>query len=340
MNLDNFNFDLPPDFIAKYPLAKRSASRLLRLSKQNGEIQHGIFHDVIDLINPNDLLVFNNTKVIPARIFGTKVTGGRVEILVERVIDKERIMVQLRASKAPKLGDKIKITNDVAFIIGARREHFYELHYLAKDRSILEVIEAIGEVPLPHYMHRSPDLSDIERYQTIYAKEKGSVAAPTAGLHFDKELFDKLRIKKINYEYLTLHIGAGTFIPVRDPDITQHKMHAEYFKIPSALCEKIIDTKARGGRIIAVGTTTLRALETACQNGQIKACEEDTSIFIYPGYTFRCVDALITNLHLPRSSLLMLVCAFGGHQAVMSAYGSAIANSYRFYSYGDAMWIA
>lgn len=340
MNIENFNFDLPVELIARYPLAKRSASRLLCLDKQYGSIKHRNFNDVIDLVTQNDLLIFNNTKVIPARLFGNKVTGGRIEVLVERILDKHRIMVQLRASKAPKVGDKIKFTDDIEFEVGARTQQFYELHYFAPHHSILEIIESIGQIPLPHYMHRSPELSDIERYQTIYAKEKGSVAAPTAGLHFDEELFEKLRAKNIKSGYLTLHIGAGTFLPVRDQDITKHKMHAEYFKISPTLCEQIIATKAQGGRIIAVGTTTLRALETASSSGQINAYEGDTDIFIYPGYVYRCVDALITNLHLPRSSLLMLVCALGGHQAVMSAYQSAIANAYRFYSYGDAMWIA
>lgn len=336
MQLGDFNFELPPELIARYPLARRSASRLLCLGKKR---VHRQFTEIVDLIEPGDLLVFNETKVIPARLFGQKTTGGQVEVLVERILDTQRILAQLRVSKAPHRGDFLLFSTDIQFEVLAKHKQFYELRYNNKDRTILEVIEAIGQIPLPPYMHRDPDESDKERYQTIYAKHKGSVAAPTAGFHFDNELMQKLRDKNVNMGYLTLHIGAGTFAPVRVENIRDHKMHAEYLQVSAELCTKIKDTKACGNRVISVGTTSLRALETASQSGSIKPYQGETSIFIYPGYEFRCVDALITNLHLPRSTLLMLVCAFAGYEHVMRAYHEAVARQYRFYSYGDAMWL-
>jgi S-adenosylmethionine:tRNA ribosyltransferase-isomerase len=277
--------------------------------------------------------------VIPARLFGRKITGGQVEVLVERILDDQRILAQLRVSKTPRIGDFLLFGQDINLEIVDRNNQFYELRYPYSDRRILEVIEAIGEIPLPHYMQRAPEESDKERYQTVYARYQGSVAAPTAGFHFDMALLAALRAKQVNMGYLTLHIGAGTFVPVRTQSIHEHKMHSEYLEVSAELCEQINATHARGQRVIAVGTTSLRALETASQSGTIQPYRGETSIFIYPGYTFHCADVLVTNMHLPRSTLLMLVCAFGGQALVMRAYQEAVAQAYRFYSYGDAMWV-
>ena len=339
MQLDDFNFRLPKELIARYPLATRSASRLLCLGLQSGTLFHRQFNEILNLVNEGDLLVFNDTKVIPARLYGQKNTGGQVEILVERILDDQRILAQMRVSKPPRVGDFLIFPQKIYLEVGERHQQFYELRYNHSDRSILEVIESIGQIPLPPYMQRSPDEKDRERYQTVYAKHKGSVAAPTAGLHFDEDLIEKLFNKRVEMDYLTLHIGAGTFAPVRVDNIHEHIMHAEYLEVPDTLCHKIKLAKARGKRVIAVGTTTLRALETASQSGTIEAYSGETSIFIYPGYQFRCADVLITNLHLPCSTLLMLVCAFGGYERVMHAYFEAVAKDYRFYSYGDAMWV-
>lgn len=338
MQLNDFNFELPPELIARYPLAKRSSSRLLCLSKQV-ELLHRQFDAIVELLNEGDLLVFNDTRVIPARLLGRKNTGGQVEILIERVLDEKRILAQVRASKALRLGSYISLAQNHFLEVVDRKNQFYELRYNQEHRSILAMIESIGQIPLPPYMQRTAEEDDKERYQTVYAKHNGSVAAPTAGLHFDKELLQKLADKNIETSCLTLHIGAGTFSPVRVENIREHTMHAEYLDVPAELCSKIADTKARGKRVIAVGTTSLRALETATQSGTIEPYRGETSIFIYPGYQFRCADVLITNLHLPRSTLLMLVCAFGGFEKVMHAYQEAVKRSYRFYSYGDAMWI-
>jgi S-adenosylmethionine:tRNA ribosyltransferase-isomerase len=339
MHLNDFQFHLPPDLIARYPLAQRSASRLLCAVGTKEEFEHRQFSDLIDLVAEGDLLVFNNTKVIPARLFGQKKTGGQVEILVERVLDNQRILAQVRVSKKPRVGDALVFSGGVCFEILNRQEQFYTLRYNGTDRTVLDIIEAIGQIPLPPYMHRVAEESDKERYQTVYATSKGSVAAPTAGFHFDNELLQQLQAKKVGMGYLTLHIGAGTFAPVRVENILEHKMHAEYLEVSEELCEQIRETKKRGNRVIAVGTTSLRALETASQEGEIKPYYGETTIFIYPGYQFQCVDALITNLHLPGSTLLMLVSAFAGHEYMMRAYEEAVAQSYRFYSYGDAMWV-
>lgn len=338
MQLKDFHYELPKAFIARYPLLKRSASRLLCLDSRNGEIAHRQFIDLLELVEQGDLLVFNDTKVIPARLIGQKVTGGRVEVLVERILDNNRILAQVRVSKPPRVGDDLLFGSVCLRVLG-RVDPFYVLQYSGDDRSVLDVIEMMGQIPLPPYLHRAPVENDKARYQTVYAKYKGSVAAPTAGLHFDEELLQKLQDKKVETAYLTLHIGAGTFAPVRVENIKEHKMHAEYFEVSENLCAKIEDTKARGKRVIAVGTTSMRALETASNHDTIQPYRGETDIFIYPGYAFRCVDALITNLHLPCSTLLMLVCAFGGHTGVMHAYREAVAQSYRFFSYGDAMLI-
>ena len=339
MQLSDFHFDLPEDLIAKYPAAKRSESRLLCLG-DDLDLAHMRFHQSIQLLNPGDLLVFNDTRVIPARIFGQKSTGGVAEILVERVLSNDRILAQLRVSKPPRTGDFLLFPNNVQLQVMGRVRNFYELRYPSSSKTILDVIEEIGQIPLPPYMRREADESDKERYQTVYALHKGSVAAPTAGLHFDEELLQALKTKGVDLGYLTLHIGAGTFQPVRVDNIRDHKMHPEYLTISEKLCEQIRAAKARGNRVIAVGTTSLRALETASQSGEIAPYEGETSIFIYPGYTFRCADALITNMHLPGSTLLMLVSAFSGFDRVMNAYRTAVEQKYHFYSYGDAMWMA
>lgn len=337
MRLSDFNFELPQELIARYPLAKRSASRLMCLD-QAGIITRQFF-EIVNLIQEGDLLVFNNTRVIPARLFGRKNTGGQVEVLVERILNDEFILAQVRSSKALRLGSYIQLSSQHALEVIDRSNQFYKLRYQNNHQTILQMIESLGQIPLPPYMHRLPEDEDKERYQTVYAKFKGSVAAPTAGLHFDEELLQELKNKKIEMGYLTLHIGAGTFAPIRVDNIKEHKMHAEYLEISSELCSQIIAAKAKGRRVIAVGTTSLRALETASQSDVVAPYQGETSIFIYPGYEFRCVDALITNLHLPCSTLLMLVYAFGGYEKVMHAYRQAVKEAYRFYSYGDAMWM-
>lgn len=339
MKLSDFNFDLPPALIARFPLPERTASRLMCVNPAEQSVTHQRFSDLINFVKPGDLLVFNDTRVIPARLYGRKETGGQVEVLIERVLDSERVLAQMRVSKAPKTGDHIIMSDNVKLEVVGRRDQFFELQYHGSDQSILDVVEKLGQIPLPPYMEREPDESDLERYQTVYAKHKGSVAAPTAGLHFDEQLLERLRQKNVEMAYLTLHIGAGTFAPVRVDNIVEHKMHAEYIEVKDALCQQIAATKARSNRVIAVGTTSLRALESASQGGETKPFMGDTSIFIFPGYEFKCVDALVTNFHLPSSTLLMLVCAFAGHDLVMRAYREAVAESYRFYSYGDAMFL-
>lgn len=339
MRLADFHFELPDELIAKYPASRRSESRLLALG-EGMALENLQFHQMIQLVNEGDLLVFNDTRVIPARLFGHKVTGGAVEILVERVLSHDRIMAQVRVSKPPRSGDFIHLPQDTLLEVMGKTNHFYELKYAGDDgKSILDVIEAVGQIPLPPYMHREPDESDRERYQTVYAQHKGSVAAPTAGFHFDEDLLGALKSKGVETGFLTLHIGAGTFLPVRVENIRDHRMHPEYLTVSQELCEKIRAAKARGKRVIAVGTTSLRALETASQSGEIAPYDGETSIFIYPGYTFRCADALVTNMHLPCSTLLMLVCAFSGYDRVMHAYREAVQRGYHFYSYGDAMWM-
>lgn len=339
MRVTDFDYELPDELIARYPLPERSASRLLCLQRNTGVITHRKFSDLLELIEPNDLLVCNNTQVIAARLLGQKSSGGRVEMLVERVLDQHRVLAHVRASKSPKPGSMVLFDQGVQFEMLGRQDDLFELRCLDA-RSVMEVIEQIGQIPIPPYFQRAADETDKTRYQTIYAQHKGSVAAPTAGLHFDDELFAKLQQKGVEIGYVTLHIGAGTFAPVRVDDITQHKMHAEAINVSAELCEKVRATKARGGRVIAVGTTAARCLETASQSGEIKPFTGETSIFIYPGCEFRCVDALITNLHLPGSTLLMLVSALAGHEAIMNAYKVAVAEKYRFFSYGDAMFIS
>jgi len=338
MKLSDFEYNLPDELIARYPLEQRSASRLLCVNKVTGALIHRHFTDLVDLISPNDLLICNNSRVISARLLGNKESGGRVEVLVERILDEHRILAHVRASKSPKPNNRLLFANNISFTMLQRHDDLFEL--ICNDpRSVLDVIEEIGQIPLPPYFQREPEEADKQRYQTIYAEPKGSVAAPTAGLHFDHELMEKLQAKGVQIAYVTLHVGAGTFAPVRVDDITEHRMHAEYVEVSAALCEQIKQTKARGGRIIAVGTTAARSLETASLSGEIKPFSGDTDIFIYPGFKFHCVDALITNFHLPGSTLLMLVAALAGYENIMHAYNEAVCERYRFFSYGDAMFI-
>lgn len=337
MNIAEFDFALPKEQIAQYPLADRTASRLLCLDKVTGRISHRRFQQLPELLTPNDLLVFNDTRVIPARWFGRKMSGGRIEVLVERLLDQHRFIAHIRASKSPKPGSALLLEQDIPVTVTQRQDDLYELT-CQDPRPVTALLENYGHMPLPPYLERSDEVSDQTRYQTVYAQQPGAVAAPTAGLHFDEQLLASLR-QQVNMAFITLHIGAGTFQPIRVATVAEHRMHKEILHVSAEVCRKVQVTKARGGRVIAVGTTCVRALETAAADGDIKPYHGDTQLFIYPGYEFRCVDALITNFHLPKSTLIMLVSALGGYSQVMAAYQQAIAHQYRFYSYGDAMWI-
>lgn len=343
MLVSDFQFDLPDELIARYPMPERSASRLLMLDGNTGDTRHGHFRDVLDLVNPGDLLVFNNTRVIPARMFGQKASGGKLEILVERILDDHSVLAHVRASKAPKPGTQILLDNGFSAEMFARHDALFELHF-AGDLPVLDILNQIGHMPLPPYIDRPDENSDKERYQTVYNQRPGAVAAPTAGLHFDEPLLAALREKGVDFAYVTLHVGAGTFQPVRVERIEDHQMHSEYVEVSADVVEKINAARARGNRVIAVGTTSVRSLETAAQ-ASLKAGKPlspffgDTSIFIYPGYQYQVVDALITNFHLPGSTLIMLVSAFAGYDHVMNAYQEAVTSGYRFFSYGDAMFI-
>jgi S-adenosylmethionine:tRNA ribosyltransferase-isomerase len=338
MLVSDFQFDLPPELIARYPLSERGASRLLCLDGMSGALEHRHFQDILSLLTDKDLLVLNDTRVIPARLWGRKDSGGQIEMLVERILDRHRVLAHIRSSKSPRAGRRLIFADDVQFEVLGRQDDLFELRCLESD-SVLEIIEKIGAIPLPHYFQRDPDESDRERYQTIYARNKGSVAAPTAGLHFDEEMLAKLGEKGVCLAYLTLHVGAGTFAPVRVEKVEEHRMHAEYIEVPESVCEQVRAAKARGGRVIAVGTTSARSLETASRSGEINAFSGNTDIFIYPGFQFNCVDALITNFHFPGSTLLMLVSAFAGYENTIAAYHEAVSSRYRFFSYGDAMFI-
>jgi S-adenosylmethionine:tRNA ribosyltransferase-isomerase len=333
MKLSEFYYELHNDLIARYPTQQRSASRLLCLEQKTNQIQHRQFSDLIDLITPKDLLVFNDSRVIPARLYGCKKTGGRIEFLVERILDKFHCLAHIKASRAPKLGSSLTLENTVSVKVLNRHDDLFELEF-PPTHPVMQTLNTLGHIPLPPYIDRPTEKIDQNRYQTVYAKYDGSVAAPTAGLHFDQAM-----LKKLNTAFVTLHVGAGTFQPVRTNNIKHHKMHAELIEVTAETCQQIQQTKAQNGRIIAVGTTSVRCLETATQNGQIKPYCGETDIFIYPGYKFKCVDALITNFHLPESTLLMLICAFAGKEKVMHAYHEAIEKKYRFYSYGDAMFV-
>jgi len=335
VRLADFDYDLPPDLVAQHPAPERSASRLLHVDGATGRMEDLAFRDIVSRVAPSDVLVVNDTRVIKARLHGRKDSGGEVEILVERVLDASRALAHVRASKAPKPGRQIRLARGGVVEVLGRQGEFFELLFL--DGPVLDVLEAWGEVPLPPYITHEAAAEDERRYQTVYARVPGAVAAPTAGLHFDAETLDALRAKGATIATVTLHVGAGTFQPVREDDPARHVMHAEWYGVPQATVEAIAAAKARGGRVLAVGTTTLRALESAAASGTLAAGTAETRLFILPGYRFRVVERLLTNFHLPRSTLLMLVSAFAGVDTIRRAYAHAIARRYRFFSYGDAM---
>lgn len=335
LSLDDFDYPLPAQCIAQTPLAERSASRLLVM--RGAEHEDCGFTDLPGLLAPGDLLVMNDTRVLHARLLGKKDTGGQVEVLVERITGDDTVLAQVRASKSPKPGSRLHLENAVGAEVLGRDSDFYQLRFAG---NAIEIIERHGRLPLPPYIERLTATADEERYQTVFARERGSVAAPTAGLHFDAPLMARLRDRGIGIAHVTLHVGAGTFQPVRVQDLSQHRMHMERYFVPQATSDAIAATKQRGGRIVAVGTTTLRTLESAVDtDGQVKVDGGETALFITPGYRFKLVDRLITNFHLPKSTLLMLASAFGGLENLRAAYRHAIANGYRFFSYGDAMFI-
>lgn len=332
MRIDEFNYDLPEELIAQYPAAKRTDSRLLVMNHEGLHDHH--FPDLLEYLQPNDCLIFNNTRVMPARLYGTKETGGKIEILLERILTEDRALCHLRASKSPKPGAQLNFGETRAEVVG-RQEEFYILQLL--NNSWVDLMNAQGELPLPPYMSRHAESSDSERFQTVYNQHLGAVAAPTAGLHFDQPLLDKISANGIQFGFVTLHVGAGTFLPIRAETIAEHKMHTEWAEIPQSVVDLISQTRARGGRVFAVGTTSVRSLETAARSGQLEAFSGDTNIFIYPGYEFKVIDGMITNFHLPESTLIMLVSAFMGKERIFKAYEHAIHQRYRFFSYGDAM---
>jgi S-adenosylmethionine:tRNA ribosyltransferase-isomerase len=331
-SLSDFDFELPQELIAQLPLPERSASRLLHVD--GSALVDRAFADIVDLLAPGDLLVFNDTRVLKARFFGVKETGGKIEALVERVLDNRTVLAQVRASKSPPPGSSIRLADAFDVTVGERAGEFYTLHFPA---DVFDLIEAHGRLPLPPYIEHAADEFDERRYQTVYAREPGAVAAPTAGLHFDQALLDRLRDKGIGFAYVTLHVGAGTFQPVRTENLAEHKMHSEWYTIAQQTVDAVRATKAAGGNVVAVGTTSMRALESASQSGELEAGSADTALFITPGYRFKTVDRLITNFHLPKSTLLMLVSAFAGYEEIRAAYAHAIDRRYRFFSYGDAM---
>ncbi|MBY5948237.1 tRNA preQ1(34) S-adenosylmethionine ribosyltransferase-isomerase QueA [Photobacterium rosenbergii] len=345
MQVSDFDFDLPDELIARYPQPQRTASRLLQLTGNTGELAHKGFKDVLDLVEPGDLLVFNNTRVIPARLFGRKASGGKLEVLVERMLDDKSILAHVRASKSPKPGNELFLGDNDEYQaeMVARHDALFEIRFNS-DKTVLEILDEVGHMPLPPYIDRPDEDADKERYQTVYNAKPGAVAAPTAGLHFDDELMAALKAKGVNFAFVTLHVGAGTFQPVRVDNINDHHMHAEYVEVPEDVVKAINETKANGKRVVAVGTTSVRSLESAAQDAKQKGTElkpffGDTEIFIYPGYEYQLIDVLITNFHLPESTLIMLVSAFAGYEHTMNAYKQAVEKKYRFFSYGDSMFI-
>ncbi len=345
MQVSDFNFELPDELIARYPMEERTASRLLKLDGNSGQIQDKGFTDILDSIQEGDLLVFNNTRVIPARVFGRKASGGKIEVLVERMLDEHSILAHVRSSKAPKPGAQLFLGENDQYEaeMVARHDALFELKFTS-DKAVLQILEEVGHMPLPPYIDRPDEDSDQERYQTVYNEKPGAVAAPTAGLHFDETILEKIQAKGAKLAFVTLHVGAGTFQPVRVDNILEHHMHAEYVEVTEEVVNTILETKKNGGRVIAVGTTSVRSLESAAQDAIKKGTElkpffGDTDIFIYPGYEFQLIDGLLTNFHLPESTLIMLVSAFAGYDNVMNAYKHAVEQKYRFFSYGDAMFV-
>ena len=346
MQVVDFHFDLPEHLIAKAPKKDRASSNLMSLDGATGDIQHNQFQQIVDFIEPGDLMIFNNTRVIPARLFGQKASGGKVEILVERVVDEHTVLAHVRANKSPKPGNILILEGEVEAEMVGRQDDLFELVFKG-DETVLSALERKGHMPLPPYIDRPDTEEDKERYQTVYNEKPGAVAAPTAGLHFTDELLAQLKAKGVNTEFVTLHVGAGTFQSIRVDDVTEHKMHSEYAEVPANVIDAIKRTKAAGNKVIAVGTTSVRSIESAAwkagmetgQYEQLTPFTGETDIFIYPGFEFKVVDAMVTNFHLPESTLIMLVSAFAGQDNILKAYNEAIAKEYRFFSYGDAMFL-
>lgn len=338
MRTTDFDFNLPEELIAQFPAAERSASRLLRLDGKSGQLSDDWFRDLPEFLGPDDLIILNDTRVIKARLNGEKASGGKVEVMVERVIDNHRLLAQIRASRSPKPGSRLHIAGAFEAEVIERQDDLFLLEVLSPTPAI-ELIDRYGNLPLPPYISHAAGQYDEDRYQTVFAREPGAVAAPTAGLHFDEAMIQRLRASGIAIAYVTLHVGAGTFQPVRVDNIQEHKMHSELYSVPQATVEAIRQARDRGGKVTAVGTTVLRALESAARGGELHAGSGETDIFITPGYRFQVVERLLTNFHLPKSTLLMLVSAFAGKEHIMHAYRHAIEARYRFFSYGDAMLI-
>lgn len=341
MKVSDFDFDLPAELIANYPTEERSQSRLLVVEGSEGKLAHRSFADVYELVNENDLLVFNDTKVVPARLFAKKESGGKLEILFERMIDSHTFLAHVRSSRSPKEGSKIVVDTDDGSTQVIEMKGRQNALFILETQSleVFQLLEKYGHIPLPPYIERGDEDMDQDRYQTVYADKPGAAAAPTAGLHFDDELIERLKAKGVDTAFVTLHVGAGTFQPVKVDDIKDHEMHSEWIEVTQDVVDKVTATRRKGGRVICVGTTSVRSLESASQSGELKAFTGDTEIFIFPGYEFKSVDALITNFHLPKSTLLMLVSAFSGQANILNAYEQAVANKYRFFSYGDAMFL-
>jgi len=348
MRVDDFSFELPPELIARFPAPERSASRLMVLDPKAEQVSNHQFTDIIDQVQAGDLMVFNDTRVIPARLFGNKESGGKLEVLVERVLDEHRVLAHIRSSKSPKEGSWLTLEGKIKAQMVARHNALFELKF-SGEQTVLELLEECGHIPLPPYIDRPDEQSDFERYQTVYNDKPGAVAAPTAGLHFDEAILNKLKAKGVDFAFVTLHVGAGTFQNLRVEHVTDHKMHSEWVNVSQTVVDQVIATKANGGRVIAVGTTSVRSLESAAQAcikqgrqvpNNLSVFQGETDIFIYPGYQFALVDAIVTNFHLSQSTLLMLVSAFAGKELIERAYQQAIEQRYRFFSYGDAMLIS
>lgn len=338
MRLDDFDYELPEELIAQQPPESRGASRLLHLDGASGALEDGHFRDLPRFLGPHDLLVFNDTRVIKARLLGRKASGGQVEVLVERILDANHALAQVRASHAPQAGSQLHLAGDLTATVTGREGEFFQLRFEG-DAPVFEALERAGTLPLPPYITRAPEAVDEDRYQTVYAREPGAVAAPTAGLHFDAAMLSRLAEAGAETAFVTLHVGAGTFQPVRVLHVAEHQMHSEWYEVPEETVAAVARARATGGRVVAVGSTTLRALESAARGGDIQPGRGDTNLFILPGFRFRVVDRLLTNFHLPKSTLVMLVAAFGGAEHIRRAYAHAVESRYRFLSYGDAMLI-
>lgn len=339
MRRSDFHYELPPEQIAQYPGDRRSDSRMLCVDPCADRLLDCMFRDLPGQLSPADVLVFNDTRVIPARLAGRKDTGGRIEVLIERITGRQQALAHIRASKSPRPGSRLHLDGDIVAVVTGRDADLFSLEFEG-DAGVLEVLEQSGHMPLPPYIRRHDEPQDRERYQTVYARRPGAVAAPTAGLHFDEEILGEISARGVQTAFVTLHVGAGTFQPVRADELQDHVMHFEYYEVSREASERIMAAQERGGRVVAVGTTVVRTLESAARDGRVQAGEGETNLFIVPGYRFRVVDALLTNFHLPESTLLMLVCAFAGYERTLAAYRHAIGQGYRFYSYGDAMFIS